>query len=121
MSSASFFKFYQRLEFSSVIIVKMMLEIGFLHIPVSAVDRDDLNNLMALCIIYVMACGQMSISIGNHCVGEKVLGELGCNMSFLPDIKLVNRGTIFFTKNNGMSLKNAPSCFFIDPSSVPKL
>ena len=51
------------------------LGIGFLHIPVSGVGLDEIHDLMALSIIYVMADGVMSISIGDHCVGNEVLGK----------------------------------------------
>ena len=52
------------------------LGIGFLHIPVSGVGLDDIHDLMALSIIYLKADKVMSISIGNHCVGNEVLGKL---------------------------------------------
>ena len=38
---------------------------------------DNIHDLMALSIIYIMADGVMSMSIGNRCVGNEVLGESG--------------------------------------------
>ena len=52
------------------------LGIGFLHIPVSGVGLDDIHDLMVLSIIYMMADEVISISFGDHCVGNEVLGEL---------------------------------------------
>ena len=51
----------------------VVLGIGFLHILVSGVGIDNIHDLMALSIIYVMADRVMSISIGNHSVGNEVL------------------------------------------------
>ena len=62
---------------------------GFLHILVSSVGLDDIHDLMALSIIYVMIEDRvMSFTIGDHCVGNEVLGELCCHMrlSFLYQI-----------------------------------
>ena len=49
--------------------------IGFLHILVSGVGIDNIHDLMALSIIYIMADGVMSMSIGNRCVGNEFLGK----------------------------------------------
>ena len=54
---------------------RVELEIGFLHILVSGVGIDNIHDLMALSIIYIMVDGVMSMSIGNRCVGNEVLGE----------------------------------------------
>ena len=58
----------------------LQLRIGFLHIPVPAVGLDDIHNVMALLIIYVMADGLISISIGDCCVGNEVLSKFGYHM-----------------------------------------
>ena len=49
------------------------LGIGFLHIPVSAMDLDKIHDLMALFIIYVMKDELISITIGNQCMGIRFL------------------------------------------------
>ena len=65
---------------SSAIMVTGMVQLGisFLYIPISGVGHDDIHDLMALSIIYLMVDAVMSIGIGDHCVGNEVLGEL-CN------------------------------------------
>ena len=77
-----FVKIYQRLDVISPIRVIGMVKlgIGFLHIPVSDMGLDDIHNLMALSIIYVMADVVMSISIGDHCMENEVLGKLHSHM-----------------------------------------
>ena len=68
--------------FFSGITVNRMLElgIGFIHNTVPMVGLNDIYDLMALFIIYVMVDRVMSLNIGDHCVRNDVLGELHSNM-----------------------------------------
>ena len=54
-----------------------MVKLGkhFLHILVCCVSLDDIYDLMALFIIYVMMDRVISISIGNRCVSNEFLGK----------------------------------------------
>ena len=52
------------------------LGIGFLYILVSGEGLDDIHDLRVLSIIYMMADEVMSISFGDRCVGNEILGEL---------------------------------------------
>ena len=56
------------------------LGIGFLHILVPAVGFDDIHNVMALFVVYVMADGLMGLSIGNGSVRYEVLSKRDCHM-----------------------------------------
>lgn len=84
------------------------LGIGVLHILVSGVGLNDIHDLIALTIVYVIVDEVMSISIANCFVAIST-----ATRGFPANIRFEDRGNMFITSNDEMKFNYTASSLLI--------